>query len=74
MKKFFIILLLFSLSINISLAKSSNMIFLIMVIKITIAAKFMDENPSSNKRISWSEDCFYFNKKNLLPQSSQIRF
>ena len=28
------------------------------------AAKFIDENPSSNKRISWSEDCFYFDKKN----------
>lgn len=27
------------------------------------AAKFLNENPSSDKRISWSENCFYFGKK-----------
>ena len=27
------------------------------------AAKFLNDNPSSDKRISWSEDCFYFGKK-----------
>lgn len=62
MKKFFIILLLSSLSINISLAKEYD--FADNGYKnYKEAAKFMDENPSSNKRISWSEDCFYFNKK-----------
>ena len=62
MKKFFIILLLSLLSINISLAKEYD--FADDGYKnYKEAAKFMDENPSSNKRISWSEDCFYFNKK-----------
>ncbi len=62
MKKFFIILLLSLLSINISLAKEYD--FADDGYKnYKEAAKFMDENPSSNKRISWSGDCFYFNKK-----------
>ena len=56
------ILLLTSLSINISSAKEYD--FLDEGYKnYREAAKFINENSSSNKRISWSENCFYFGKK-----------
>ena len=62
MKKLFIILLLSSLSINLSVAKEYD--FSDNGYKnYREAAKFIDENPSSNKLISWSDDCFYFDKK-----------
>ena len=56
------ILLLTSLSVNISSAKEYD--FLDEGYKnYREAAKFINENPSSDKRISWSENCFYFGKK-----------
>ena len=62
MKKLFIILLLSSLSINISFAKEYDF-FDDGYKNYREAAKFINENPSSDKRISWSPDCFYFGKK-----------
>ena len=64
MKKLFIISLFSLLSINISFAEEYD--FIDNGYKnYKEAAKFIDENPSSNKRISWSEDCFYFDKKKI---------
>ena len=62
MKKFFIVLLLSSLSINISLAKEYD--FSDDGYKnYREATKFLNDYPTSDKRISWSENCFYFGKK-----------
>ena len=56
MKKFLIILLLSSLSINISLAKEYD--FSDDGYKnYREAAKFLNDYPTSDKRISWSENC-----------------
>ena len=56
------ILLLFLLSINISSVKEYDF-FDDGYKNYREAAKFIDENPSSDKGISWSENCFYFGKK-----------
>ena len=56
------ILLLSLLSINISFAKEYDF-FDYGYKNYREAAKFINENPSSDKRISWSKDCFYFGKK-----------
>ena len=55
-------MLLYSLSINISFAKEYDF-FDDGYKNYREAAKFINENPSSDKRISWSENCFYFGKK-----------
>ncbi len=62
MKKLFIISLFSLLSINISFAKEYDF-FDNGYKNYREAAKFINENPSSDKRISWSKDCFYFGKK-----------
>ena len=62
MKKLFIILLLSLLSINMSFAKEYDF-FYDGYENYREAAKFISENPSSNKRLSWSKNCFYFGKK-----------
>ena len=62
MKKLFIISLFSLLSINISFAEEYDF-FDNGYKNYREAAKFMNENPSSDKRISWSKDCFYFGKK-----------
>ena len=62
MKKILIILLFSLLSIDISFAKEYDF-FDNGFKNYREAAKFMNENPSSDKRISWSQDCFYFGKK-----------
>ena len=56
------ILLLSLLSVNISSAKEYDF-FDEGYKNYREAAKFMSENPSSDKRINWSENCFYFSKK-----------
>ena len=62
MKKLFIISLFSLLSINISFAEEYDF-FDNGYKNYREAAKFMDENASNDKRISWSKDCFYFGKK-----------
>ena len=62
MKKLSIILLLFSFSVNISFAKEYDF-FSNGYKNYREAAKYLNENPSSDKRISWSKDCFYYGKK-----------
>ncbi len=62
MKKLFIISLFSLLPINISFAEEYDF-FYNGYKNYREAAKFMNENPSSDKRISWSKDCFYFGKK-----------
>ena len=64
MKKLFIISLFSLLSINISVAEEYDF-FDNGYKNYREAAKFIDENPSSNKLISWSDDCFYFDKKKI---------
>ena len=62
MKKLFFISLFSLLSINISFAEEYDF-FDNGYKNYREAAKFMNENPSNDKRISWSKDCFYFGKK-----------
>ena len=62
MKKLIIISLFSLLTINISFAKEYDF-FDNGYKNYREAAKFINENPSSDKRISWSKNCFYFGKK-----------
>ena len=62
MKKLFVILIFSLLSINKSFAKEYDF-FDAGYKNYREAAKFISENPSSDKNLSWSKGCFYFDKK-----------
>ena len=62
MKKLFIILLFSLFSINTSFTEEYDF-FDGGYKNYRETARFISENPSSDKRISWSKDCFYFGKK-----------